>query len=131
MSSSFEKFEDLEVWQKSRALVRSIYLVSKQGAFAQDSALRDQIRRAVISVPSNIAEGYERDSRKEFINYLFIAKGSTGEVRAQLQLAHDLAYLPDEIFQQHYQICLEVSRMLHGLILYLKKSEVAGTRYKS
>ena len=108
-------FEDLRVWQKSRDLALDVYRASSAGQFARDPTLRDQIRRAVVSVMSNIAEGFERYSRPEFRNFLSIARGSVSEVRSQLHLAHRLAYIPDEEFRALHQTCLEISRMLARL----------------
>jgi four helix bundle protein len=89
-------FESLRVWHESRQLVRDIYAITRQDEFSRDYAFRDQIRRAAISVMSNIAEGSERDSPKEFAHFLRIAKGSCGEVRSQLYLAQDIRYV-DEV----------------------------------
>ncbi len=89
------KFEELLVWQKSRELSKSIYLVSKNW---RDYELKDQIRRAVVSISSNIAEGFERGSKDDFARFLYIAKGSGAEVRSQLYLALDLKYLSVEDF---------------------------------
>ncbi len=87
-------FEETKIWQESRKLVNSIYLaIQSSTAFSQDYALGNQIKRAAISIPSNIAEGFERSTNKELIHFLFIAKGSAGEVRTQLWLANDLNYL--------------------------------------
>lgn len=87
-------FEETKIWQESRKLVNSIYLaIQSSTAFSQDYALGNQIKRAAISIPSNIAEGFERSTNKELIHFLFIAKGSAGEVRTQLWLASDLNYL--------------------------------------
>lgn len=85
--SRIERFEDLEAWKGARALTGSIYAVTGTGAFSRDFALRDQIRRASISIVSNIAEGFERDGDKEFLQFLSMAKGSCGEVRVQLSLS--------------------------------------------
>lgn len=91
-------FEDLEGWKASRLLCRSVYAATTNGGFQRDSALRNQIRRAAISVMSNIAEGFERDGNKEFVQFLSQAKGSCGEVRSQLYAALDQAYVSDESF---------------------------------
>ncbi len=85
--SSFKSFEEIESWQKARELTRKVYAVSNQGAFTKDFGLRDQIRRASVSIMSNIAEGFERDGNREFLQFLAVAKGSSGEVRAQLYVA--------------------------------------------
>lgn len=114
-------FEDLRVWQRSRDLAVAVYVASAQGAFGKDPALRDQIRRAAISVMSNIAEGFERYSRPEFRNFLSIARGSASEVRSQLHLANRLGYVPDDTFHQLHGTCLEISRMLAKLRSTLAK----------
>jgi four helix bundle protein len=91
-----ERFEDLLAWQKGRVLCREIYRVTKEGSFARDFALRDQIRKAAISIPSNIAEGFERFRLSEFHQFLSIAKASAAEVRTQIYLASDIGYIDDE-----------------------------------
>src|SRR3972149_12034315 len=93
-----QQFEDLGVWQDARMLVKEVYAASKQRAFYRDFSHRDQIRRAATSTMSNIAEGFERGTRKEFIQFLNIAKGSNGEVRSQLYVALDQEYVNDEEF---------------------------------
>lgn len=90
--ATFRQFEDILAWQKARELVARLYQVSRAGEFSRDFALREQMRRASLSIPSNIAEGFERGGRKEFILFLGHAKGSCGEVRSQLYHALDLAY---------------------------------------
>ena len=85
--ATFHRFEDIESWQKARRLARRIYELTGNGDFARDFGLRDQIRRAAVSIMSNIAEGFERDSRREFARFLDIARASTGEVRSQLYVA--------------------------------------------
>ena len=117
-----KKFEDLESWQKARTLVSEIYRISANEAFGKDFALRDQIRRSAISVPSNIAEGFARRTSKEFIQFLYIAHGSIAEVESQLYLALDLGYIAEEEFQKLYQQCYECSRLTMGLIKYLRPS---------
>jgi len=121
-------FEDIEVWQKARELTREIYVLSNEGLFARDFGLRDQIRRASVSIMSNIAEGFERGSNKEFIQYLYIAKGSAGEVRAQLYVALDQIYINQASFNSLNKNATEISRMLSGLINYLNKSNFKGEK---
>ena len=87
--AKIEKFEDIQSWQKARTLTKEIYGVTLTGAFAKDFGLRDQIRRAAVSILSNIAEGFERGGDKEFLQFMAIAKGSAGELRAQLYVALD------------------------------------------
>ena len=110
-----EKFEDLIVWQKAKELSLAIYQVTTTGLFSKDYGLRDQIRRAAISVMSNIAEGFERYSRQEFKQFLSVARGSVAEVRSQLHLAHGLHYISDKTFEEITGICFEMSRMLGAL----------------
>ena len=88
-----KRFEEIEAWQFSRELAKLIYEATKQGQFAHDYGLKDQIQRAAVSIMSNIAEGFERNGNKEFINFLTIAKGSCGEVRSQLYVAFDQGYV--------------------------------------
>jgi four helix bundle protein len=125
-----KRFEELPVWMRARELVRSIYEFSDKGAFARDFALRDQIRRAAVSVVSNVAEGYERDGNRELLQFLYVAKGSCGEVRAQVHVARDLGYLDEEVYRELVDRCVEISRMLAGLIGYLKRSDLEGRKYR-
>jgi four helix bundle protein len=122
------RFEELGVWQKARLLVRDVYRASNAGPFAKDFELRSQIRRAAISIPSNIAEGYERDGSREFQQFLSQAKGSCGEVRAQLHLARDQGYCDAESHEQLTGRCIEISSMLSGLIRYLQRSQARAGR---
>jgi four helix bundle protein len=128
--ASIQRFEDIEAWKLARSLTNRIYDVTTKADFNRDYGLRDQIRRAAISIVSNIAEGYERDGDKEFLQFLFIAKGSSGEVRAQLYLAHDRAYLSDEEFSELSRKALQLSRVIAGLIKYLRQSQLTGKKYK-
>lgn len=113
--AKIERFEDLEAWKLARELARTVYRVSSVGEFARDFALRDQIRRAAVSILSNIAEGFERGGDKEFLQFLATAKGSCGEVRSQLYVALDQLYIDDEQFKSVSGEALEVSRMISGL----------------
>src|SRR5215203_1796876 len=91
-----ECFEDLFTWQKGIELVKEIYLITEKPSFKADFGLKDRIRRAAVSIPTNIAEGFERRSRKEYLNFLNIAKGSAGEIRSQLYVAHSVGYLSSD-----------------------------------
>ncbi|HET6271376.1 MAG TPA: four helix bundle protein [Bacteroidota bacterium] len=91
--ASFRTFEEIEAWKKSRELVRAIYQATSLGAFSTDYGLRDQIRRASVSIMSNIAEGFEREGTREFVQFLSMAKASAGEVRSQLYVAPDQGYI--------------------------------------
>ncbi|MDQ1640162.1 MAG: hypothetical protein QOF62_3501 [Pyrinomonadaceae bacterium] len=127
--SKIKRFEDIDCWTKARELTRSIYSISLGVRFSRDFALRDQLRRSSISILSNIAEGFERDGNKEFVQFLSIAKGSCGEARAQLYVALDQEYISDAQFRSISEMAIEISRMLSGLIKYLKQSEMAGRKY--
>src|SRR3712207_2593368 len=100
------RFEELEVWQIARDLSVSVYRITNDGRFAHDYALRNQIRRAAISVMSNIAEGFDRYSRSEFKQFLSIARGSASEVRSQLHLARALGYIAEDDFRELSDVCL-------------------------
>jgi four helix bundle protein len=113
-------FEELQVWQDARELVKAIYSISKQGSFRRDASLRDQIRRAATSVMSNIAEGFERGTRKEFIHFLDIAKGSNGEVRSQLYVALDQAYTDQNKFDVLCESTKTLSRRIATFVAYLQ-----------
>jgi len=124
-----ERFEDIESWKKARTIVREVYRLSSRGNFARDFALRDQIRRAAVSIMSNIAEGFERDGNKEFINFLSIAKASCGEARSQLYVAPDQNYISHEEFDVAVTSLVETGRMINGLINYLRHSDRRGRKY--
>jgi four helix bundle protein len=118
--ATVKRFEDLEVWKRARVLTNKVYEVSNSGAFARDFALRDQIRKASISVMSCISEGFERESGdKDFRHYLSMSKGSAGEVRNQLYVALDAHHITQAQLDELYALALEVSRMLSGFIAYL------------
>ena len=112
---TIKRFEDFAVWQRAKALSVVVYGVTNEGAFARDFGLRDQIRRAAVSIMSNIAEGFERYSRTEFRHFLSIARGSAAEVRSQLHLARDLGYLEEADFRFLYDEAMEISLMLGSL----------------
>src|SRR5436853_5533817 len=109
--AKIEKFEDIEAWKLARETTRLVYRLSSNGGFAKDFALVNQIRRASVSILSNIAEGFERNGDKEFIQFLTIAKGSCGEVRAQLYAALDQEYLEQEAFSEIQEKLIHTSRM--------------------
>jgi len=114
------QFEDLNVWQDARRLVGAIYTASKAGGFKQDLGLREQIRRAAVSTMSNIAEGFERGTRKEFMHFLNIAKGSNGEVRSQLHVALDQKYVGENEFAALRESAATLSKRLSAFIRYLE-----------
>lgn len=127
--ASIEKFEDIEAWQKARELSREIYRVTNQGAFAKDFGLRDQIRRASVSIMSNIAEGFGRGGNREFIQFLSMAKGSVSEVQAQIYVAVDAGYLTKDQFQQLYSLAQSTGNLIGGFIRYLTKSADKGVKF--
>jgi len=127
---SFKNFKDITAWQKARELTKDIYLVSKGGAFANDFGLRDQIRRASVSIMANIAEGYERSGTAEFIQFLSMAKGSAGEVESHLYVALDLGYLNKPTFDRLSSTTVETARLIGALIQYLRNSGIKGGKYK-
>jgi four helix bundle protein len=129
--ATIKRFEDIGAWQEGRKLVRAIYQASCAGNFARDFALRDQIRRAAISIPSNIAEGFERDGNREFYQFLSLAKGSCGEVRTQLYLALDEAYVTKSQFDSLSEAALRISRMVASLMTYLRRSGMRGPKFKN
>lgn len=110
-----DRFEDLIAWQKARRLTQEVYRLSGEPAFASDRALRDQIRRASVSIMSNIAEGFERARRREFHQYLSTAKASCAEVRSHLYVALDAGHLKKEAFSSTLALAEEVGRILGGL----------------
>ena len=117
---SVKYFEDLEVWKSARALTNKAYAITNSGAFAKDFGLRDQIRRASVSVMSNIAEGYERGGNQELIQFLSIAKGSCGEVRCQLYVAMDQKYIDGEECEQLIDSFRKLSIMINNFMDYLR-----------
>lgn len=121
------RFEDLVCWQKARELTRGVYKALRD---CRDYGFKDQIQRAAVSVMSNIAEGFERGTQQEFLNYLFIAKGSAGEVRAQLYAALDIGYLNIEMFKNLNGLAAECSRLIQSFTEKVKVSARPGTQYK-
>lgn len=128
--STFNCIEEIEAWQKARTLVQEIYHISKQMEFSRDFTLKNQIRKAAISIMSNIAEGYERNGNKEFSQFLSIAKGSIGEVRSQLYVAMDQKYITLQVFERTNQILLETGKMIGGMINYLSRTNIKGSKFQ-
>ena len=128
--ATIERFEELEAWKIARELTKEVYRVSKNDLFIRDYGLRDQICRASVSVMSNVAEGFERDGNKEFVNFLSIAKGSSGEVRSQLYVALDQNYISESEFKLIYSKAEQNSRVISGLMKYLGQSDIRGIKFK-
>ncbi|WP_276379057.1 four helix bundle protein [Flavobacterium sp. H4147] len=120
--SKFRSFEEINSWQKSRIFNKKIYLATENSTFKKDFDFVRQIRRASLSISSNIAEGFERNTDKEFIYFLYVAKASAGEVRSQLYLAFDLEYIIKEEFEMLLNSVTEISKLLSGFIKYLESS---------
>lgn len=118
--ATIRRFEELEAWQTARALTKLVYELTTVGAFSRDYGLRDQIRRAAVSVMSNIAEGFESRTQALFIDYLGRAKGSAGEVRSQLYVALDCHYLSEYQFEETHELADKVIRQVANLITYLQ-----------
>jgi four helix bundle protein len=123
-------FKDIKAWQKSVELTEAIYHLSNRGSFSHDIALKYQIRRAVISIPSNIAEGYERDGNREFVQFLTVAKGSTAEVQTQAYIAFQTNYISQGEYDYLDSLCREIIRIISGFISYLRSSTVKGIKFK-
>lgn len=126
--SKAQKFEDLTIFQKARELCKEVYAVTKEGEFHKDVRFVQQIHASAGSVMDNIAEGYERDGNKEFINFLYIAKGSCGEVRSQIIRASDVGFIDKDTATRLYNDCLNLSKALSKFISSLKKSPITGLK---
>jgi len=114
-----DKFEDFDVWKLSVSLAKEIYILTSAPLFKKDFGLRDQVQRAVVSVSSNIAEGFDKRNNVEFVRFLRIAKGSLGEVKSQLYLALEIGYLDKETHERVGRLLEELSAKIGGLISYL------------
>ena len=129
--STFRRFEDIEAWQKARELTKVVYQLSGRGHFAKDFGLRDQIRRASVSIMANIAEGFERDGTGEFIQFLAIAKGSAAEVLSHAYVAFDQGFIHQSDLDWLNEKTSEVRRMMAALMTYLRKSGTKGLKFKA
>ena len=115
-----ERFEDIKAWQEARVLVKMVYdAVKSDKGFSSDYKFREQIQSAAVSIMSNIAEGFSRRSKREFTQFLFIAKGSAAEVQSQLYVALDQGYISQEKFNELYSKSDEIARLISGFIQYL------------
>jgi four helix bundle protein len=128
--STITSFKDIKAWGKGIDLTKQIYLVSGKEPFSRDFPLKNQIRRAAISISSNIAEGFEREGKKEFIQYLTVAKGSTAEVQTQIAIAYELAYLSRDEYDQLDRLCSEIIFMISRFLRYLHNSPYEGFKFK-
>ena len=128
--ATIKRFEEIKVWQEARELAKMVYNATSQGGFAKDFGLRDQSQRASVSVGSNIAEGFARYGNKEFVKFLWIAKGSATEVQSQLYTAMDVGYITDEEFKTIYEKAESCNLLIYRFIRSLRSSEYSGERYK-
>ena len=123
-------FEDLEIWKEARRLTQRIYQLTKNENFSKDFALRDQIRRAAVSIMSNIAEGFERGGNQEFLQFLYVAKASCGEVRSQVYVALDQSYVASGEVDELTNSFKRLSSMISNFITYLRKSGMKGEKFR-
>ena len=128
--ATIESLEDIQAWTVARQLNAEIYRITRLGGFARDFALRDQIRRASLSIMLNIAEGFERGGNAEFRQFLAIAKGSSGEVRSALYAALDAEFIDHVQFQTLSDLTKHVSRLISGFIRYLSNTEKRGHKFR-
>jgi len=124
-----ERFEDLKIWQEARELSKRIFEITSISPFSSDFKFRDQIRASSGSVMDNIAEGFERDGNKEFVQFLSMAKGSCGEIRSQSYRAFDYQYINQEILDELISRTIQLSKKISSLMAYLKKSEFRGSKF--
>ena len=124
------RFEDLEVFQKARSLCKEVYIITNIDPFKGDYRFVQQIRAAAGSIMDNIAEGFERNGNKEFVSFLYIAKGSCGEVRSQLIRAEDIDFVDSDTAKGLYAECLSISKMLTSLFPSIKKSGYSGNKFQ-
>jgi four helix bundle protein len=125
-----QRFEDLDAWKIARELTKNVYGLTRNDRFSRDYGLKDQICRSSVSIMSNVAEGFERDGDKEFVNFLSIAKGSAGETRSLLYVALDQEYISETEFNIVSARAIENSRVISGLSNYLRQSELKGRKFR-
>ena len=128
--AAVKDFEELAIFQKARELSKKIYPVTNREVFKSDYRFVQQIRAAAGSIMDNIAEGFERTGNKEFLNFLYIAKGSCGEVRSQLIRANDVGYFTPEEYEELYTECRKLSAAIMNFIKEIKASDITGAKYK-
>lgn len=124
-----QKFEDLAIFQSARNLCKEVYAITKAGEFSRDSRFVQQIHASTGSVMDNIAEGFEREGNKEFVNFLYIAKGSCGEVRSQIIRASDVGYIDKETATRLYNDCMGLSKAISAFIKSIKSSDYRGSKH--
>lgn len=122
-----ESFQDLTLWKASVVVAKQIYTVTNNNLFIKDYGLRDQMRRAIVSVSSNIAEGFEKNNNNEFIRYLKIVKGSIGELKSQLIVSKEIGYIANAEFERLYEQLNDLAKQSGGFITYLTKFRKRGS----
>ncbi|HMK05509.1 MAG TPA: four helix bundle protein [Ferruginibacter sp.] len=128
--STIQKFEDLEIWQLARELGKEIHMLTQKDKLAKDFSLKDQMNRSSGSLMDNIAEGFGRGSRLEFIQFLSISTGSADELKSQLYRCLDKAYISNETFEELYEKTNAIYKKINGFIKYLNTTLVRGTKFK-
>lgn len=123
-------FEELAIYQQSRVLAKQVYEITRKGDFKYDTRFVQQIRASSGSISDNIAEGFERQGNKEFIQFLYIAKGSCGEFRSQINRAYDAQYISKEVYNQMYADCRKLSAGILGFIKSLKSFASKGSKFE-
>ena len=129
--ATLSNFEELEVWKKARSLCQKIYRITDYEKFSKDYRFVAQIRAAAGSIMDNIAEGFEHENNKELIRFLYISKGSCGEIRSQLIRANDCHYISDEELIELKNRVLELSANIFKFIQYLQKSNITGNKHNN
>jgi four helix bundle protein len=125
---TFRRFEDIQAWQKARQVTKIVYNLTKNGEFSRDFGLRDQIRRASVSIMANIAEGFARRSDKDFAYFLNISRSSVAEVQSHLYVAVDQEYMEQSEFDELYANLEEASKMIFGLAKHLVSDQFNGSQ---
>lgn len=129
--AKFKKFEDIDTWQKARILAKQIHEITQAPIFKENQELKCQIKKSAGSIMDNIAEGFEREGKKEFIQFLSVSKGSAGEIRSKIYRSFDSGLISRKQGEELLKLAEEISMMLEGLMHYLRKSELKGTKYKN
>ena len=129
--ATITSFEEIQSWQKARELTKVIYKTTRAKEFSDDYDLKKQIRRASDSIMANIAEGFERGGTNEFVNFISIAKGSSGEMQSHLYVALDQEYITQDVFDKLYNEYKSVGKMLGSFMNYLNKSDFKGAKFQN